>query len=165
MQLNPEDFRPKVNGKADFYSWVLYKWLKKYTPRRIHTNVYKIETGELFIGTVSPIGMFAGRRLRELCRAPTNLTLFYIPKFKAVDITEEFWKHYAKCGLCAIHPTIHSWNYVDNKNMRTCSRCGVEEESMTVYAPKLIWISKNTIQEALYAGDWTELDKGTESSN
>jgi len=149
--VNPEDFRPKVNGQGDKYSWPLYKWLCKY---KQYNNVYKTRSGDLLIGTtIKDTSQFRGKFLKVLCRAPTNLKMISFHDYGMQDVTEEFWADYAIRGMCAINPNYHDWEYIENTNMRVCNNCGIQQESMTVYAPKLIWISKNTIQEALYAGD------------
>ncbi len=156
--LNPEDFRPKEDGKGDKYSWPLYKWLHKYRKSTFnskygtkYSNVYKTKSGDLFIGTAID-NRYYGKFLRTLCRAPTNLKMiaFYVPAEDMKDVTEEFWADYTIRGMCAIHPNYHDWEYV--KNIRICNNCGIQQESMVVYEPKLVWISKYTIQEALYAG-------------
>lgn len=143
--INPEDIKPKENGKADFFSWQLYKWVKKYPDR---TKVYKksdaIPYAQLFIGAIDEDdhSWFYGRILRYLCRYGDRLDSFAygpahgVPEWR--DVTEKFWSDYMKIGVCAIHGDFaHKWVVEGDK--RVCQYCGKVEIKRIKMVPKEVW--------------------------
>ena len=71
--IKAEEFKPEKKGKSDFYSWQLYRWLKKYPYYfRVFKGTWNPITGHdikhpiLYIGAKDG-GWFHGRVLRKLC--------------------------------------------------------------------------------------------------
>lgn len=42
------------------------------------------------------------------------------------DITEWFWREYARLGICLVFENAHAWVKI-NRNARKCSRCGLHQ--------------------------------------
>lgn len=149
--VNPENYKPQQKGKADFFSWQLYKWMKK-KPDFCHiykgfwnsATGYDPERPVLYIGLLED-GCFMGHMLRRICTSGNKLESwafcskeYHLDEW--VDITEEFFADYQKRGVCAIHDdTAHKWTDDQNTSMRTCEYCGKTERQRLIFVPQMVW--------------------------
>jgi hypothetical protein len=149
--MNPEKYKPKVKGKSDFYSWQLYKWMKKNPDFcRIFEGVWNSATGYephrkvLYIGLLDD-ECFMGNLLVRICTYKAKLESYaycskahHLEEWK--DITEEFFMDYEKRGVCAIHKGIvHKWAYQPDSDIRTCAYCGETQKKELVTVQKEVW--------------------------
>lgn len=127
MKINPEEFKPKVKGESDFFSWKLYRWLYNHKDK---TNIFKCNN-DLWIGELWD-NDFVGVNLRHLCRYGRNPEIMchsYETKDGWDDVNEWFWSEYSRIGVCAIHGDYaHKWNYL-YPTKRKCEYCGKIETS------------------------------------
>lgn len=149
--MEAEQVKPLKKGVSDFYSWQLYRWLKK-KPRynKIYEGVwnsfdgYNPERRVLYMGLMDG-GCFLGTQLRQLCRHGAKLESWafchkehHVEEW--VDVTEDFWRDYNLKGVCAIHGDFaHKWSYVPWTDERICQHCGKIEKRSFVFVPKVIW--------------------------
>jgi hypothetical protein len=150
--LNPEDFRPKVKGESDFFSWQLYRWLKKH---KHYTRIYKGTWNSITGHDLSRDVFYIGRKddkdsswchcreLRNLCTYRSGLEMFAYGGCHGVkdweDVTEWFWDEYRRIGVCAIHGDYaHKWNYL-YPTKRKCEYCGKIETSHTKTIKQEVW--------------------------
>lgn len=149
--MKAKDFMPKVKGKSDFYSWQLYKWMKKKPDFcRIYEGVWNSATGYdpnriiLYIGLLYD-DCFMGSMLRRICTVGAKLdSMAYCSKGHHLDewqdVTDSFFADYRKRGVCAIHGGMaHKWTYDVELAIRTCEYCGEKQEKKTVMVPKDVW--------------------------
>lgn len=149
--INQEKFKPLIKGKADFYSWQLYKWMKKKPYFcRIYKGVWNSATGYdnlkpvLYIGSIDD-GCFVGNLLKRICGYGSKLSSYaYCSKEHHVDewedVTEQFFDDYRKKGVCAIHGDMcHKWTYNVGGSFRKCEYCGKEENMTIVFQHKKVW--------------------------
>lgn len=149
-KVDAKEFKPKVVGKSDFFSWQLFKWLRKnphYT--RIYRSHWcsqlgeKVKTPVLYIG-LRQDGCMNGANLRNICHAGAQLQAWaYCFQEMDVDswedVTDEFYESYRSIGVCAIHgDNWHDW--VTDGEKRSCSRCKVSETKVVKMVPKESWI-------------------------
>lgn len=152
-QIEPNTIRPKQNGKADFFSWQLYRYVKK-NPHACQiwkgtwNNVTGIdrENPVLYIGYMdesqSGSKWLHGSMLRSVCRARGDRTGYaYGPEFDThnwEEITDQWWQEYMRIGVCAIHgDNAHNWN--EQGKTRTCEYCGKVEKKAVYMVPKTVW--------------------------
>lgn len=149
--------QPKVKGKSDFFSWQLFRWVRKYGPGRckIWLGTWNSWSGMdrekpvLYIGDERDGEWIHARLLRNLCTygATLNTNIYaYGPGHDTKnwkDITDEFWVDYMKRGVCAIHGDLcHEWDV--NGDIRTCQYCGKVEEKEIIMVPKEKWNAVGT---------------------
>ena len=150
MNIDAEEYKPKVRGRADFFSWQLYKWLKKKPYYcRVYKGAWNVISGHdpdnpwLYIGLIND-GYFSGNLLRRICRHGQRLESWaYCSKTHRVDewedVTEWFFSEYEKKGVCAIHGDFaHKWQPL-NSNQRICEYCKKVETSSVTFGPKVRW--------------------------
>lgn len=147
--ITPKLIKPKVRGKSDFFSWQLYRWVKKYPARlQIFKGTRNSATGidrekpQLYIGVMTDDHWFHGAQLRYICCVGRKIEAWaYGPNFDTENwenITDQFWNDYMKIGTCAIHGDLwHDWNTEGDK--RTCTRCGATEHKQTETFTKEVW--------------------------
>lgn len=145
-----KDFKPSVTGRSDFFSWQMYRWLKKhpyYTTIWAGTwNHVSGIGGEsvLYIGGErDENGYISARWLRNLCLSGENLQAWaYGPCHDTAnwkDISDWFWSQYRAIGVCAIHGDYaHKWVYY-GEFLRECQYCKTREAAKTVMAPSIVW--------------------------
>lgn len=148
MKINPSEFKPAVKGKADKFSWQLYRWAKKHPARlKIWAGTWNSCTGidrekpVLYIGDDRDGNWIHARQLRNLCTHGANLQAWaYSSPHDTknwVDVTESFWREYLRKGVCAIHDDRgHDFTKI-NRNSRKCRHCG-EHQTRTVVTKKTI---------------------------
>lgn len=153
LVIDPKTIKPKVRGKADFYSWQLYRWAKKYPGRlQIFKGTWNSSTGlnggnpTLYIGLMDEdgSGWFHGAQLRHICCVGRKIESWaYGPNFDTAnweDATEWFWDEYMRIGVCAIHGDLwHDWSICCDT--RTCTRCGATEHKQVVEFTRDVWIA------------------------
>ena len=149
MIIKAEDFKPKVRGESDFYSWQLYRWLKKYPDySEVWSGTWNSATGHdperpvLYIGKMFDDGWFHGKNLRSTCVYKAKIQAWAFSNGHHVeewtDCTEAFWTDYRLKGVCAIHgDNAHEWD-TDGKE-RQCKFCGKREIQKAVMVQKLVW--------------------------
>lgn len=150
--IDPETIKPKTKGKADFYSWQLYKFIKN---KPYYCHIYK-GTWNSFDGynkdkPVMYIGMkdrdnqccFFGAALRQICVQGAKLKIWcmnsrehHVEEWE--DITDWFFKEYQRIGVCAIHGD-YAHNWVEDGDTRKCEYCGKREVKQHLWVPKGIW--------------------------
>jgi hypothetical protein len=150
--INPEEFRPRVNGESDFYSWQLYRWLKSGRFARVYRGTWNSGTGHdperptLYIGIKDPDNpmWFTGRQLAHLCTRDSDLDSgaygggHYVQEWE--DVTEWFWNEYRRIGVCAIHGDFaHKWDKI-YPTKRVCLYCGKVETKRTRYKKVEEWV-------------------------
>jgi hypothetical protein len=139
--LKAEDYKPKEKGISDFYSWNLYRWLRKNKGE--YCEIFN--TGQAFnhliIGRKYPDGDIIGFRLKELCSGSS--TVKFPQKFCYGDqewpeVTEEFFAEYSRIGVCAIHGDMaHKWEY--GGSLRGCEYCGKVERKKIKMVEVVSW--------------------------
>lgn len=145
MLIKPEDIRPAKDGKSDFFSWQLFRWVRKYRCGRWN-EIWQWPSGTLYIGMSDNdyeepgMGWLSGRMLRNVCSYGQDLKTFAHPiPARAKDVTGAFWTDYMRRGVCAIHPDIvHVWDYCA-PNRRRCKYCAKTEQSYIVTAEQIKW--------------------------
>ncbi len=152
--INPESIKPKLNGKSDFFSWQLYKWVKENQfLYEIWEGTYDNITGVnpenkvLYIGFMESVenkrAWFSGRILKNLCLINQKLNPFSYEHCHDIDnwkeITQEWWKEYRLKGVCAIHGDFsHKW--IVSGNTRTCEYCKKTEYKTIEIVKKEVWV-------------------------
>ncbi len=142
-------YQPKIKGKSDFYSWNLFRWLRKQNKEPEYfrkTNVFKSEYGALFIGTRYNKWNSAvtGTRLGQLCSSGSDRTFplvgVWSGSHKWEDVTDWFWSEYERIGVCAIHDNIaHNFTYLSDNTARTCQYCGKVEKRRVEMVERVTW--------------------------
>ena len=151
VKMNAEKYKPSKKGVSGFYSWQLYRWMKKNPDFcKVYLGVWNSATGYdpnrtvLYIGFLDD-GCFMGNLLARTCTCNSKLDSWaYCSKEHHLDewqdVTESFFKDYEKRGVCAIHKGMaHKWTYYPGNNKRTCKYCGDVQERKTVMVQKEVW--------------------------
>ena len=127
-------YQPKVKGKSDFYSWNLFRWLRKQNfTRRNLFSIFKTprEGAPYVIGYRDSEGCIIGFRLKELCSTGSDKQFPQVCCYGNKDwedVTEWFWFEYESIGVCAIHGDFaHDWIYSKAKSIRVCNYCKKRE--------------------------------------
>ena len=145
MIINAEDFKPKEKGKSDFYSWNLYRWLRKNKGKECLIFETPREYIPLVIGWKDPHGNVIGFRLNELCSTGSNRKFpqqFCYGDQGWPDVTEEFYKEYDRIGVCAIHENAaHDWVYSVCGNLRSCKHCKKQESRVLKMIEQAYWVN------------------------
>ena len=147
--MNPNEIKPAIRGKSDFYSWQLYRWIKKWPhSTKIWAGTWNSVSGidkdkkVLYIGDERDGEWIHARLLRNLCSYGENLDRWaYGPGHDTAnweDVTEKFWSEYMRIGVCAIHGDYaHRWE--TNGDERTCLNCREKEKQKLITVKKLVW--------------------------
>ncbi len=139
MTPQAADIRPVVDTKSDFYSWQLFRWVRRYPEL---TAIYS-GMGQLYIGKINVDGSFFGADLRYMCHWNKPLSKMNMPEPIAKhfeDITEEFWDSYSKKGVCAIHRgSAHNWEYDEDGFIRTCKYCQEKQRMISIVKTDIVW--------------------------
>ena len=149
FKIDAKSINPKIKGKSDFFSWQLYKWVKKYPDRTTIwlstlNSIYGIyNKGSLYIGDERDGEWVRCRQLTNLCTIGSHLNAFAYGPCHDVknwkNVTELFWDRYMKIGVCAIHGDFsHKWRYKAELE-RICEYCGKVEFGEYVNVPALKW--------------------------
>lgn len=152
--VDASTIKPAKSGKADFFSWQLYRWVKaKPHALQIWRGTWNTATGvdhdtpALYIGymdeTESGERWLHGRMLRNLCLHGQKLDGYaYGPGHDTAhweEITEQWWEQYMQIGVCAIHGDYaHDWD--ENGDARTCRHCGKRERRTTKLVERTVWV-------------------------
>jgi hypothetical protein len=145
-------YQPKEKGKSDFYSWNLFRWLRKQDKESIpalkKTKIYKTEDGALYIGSRydQKEKNVSGFSLRELCSAKSNNkfpAVFWHPQSdRWEDVTDWFWPEYERVGVCAIWGDMsHDWIYLSDRTVRVCQHCEAMEKKKIKMVKMVAWES------------------------
>lgn len=143
------EIKPKERGKSDFFSWQLYRWVKKYPNRlTIWDATWNSATGvdrgktSLYIGDKRDGNWIHARQLRNLCLIGGKIEAYAYggahDTKNWVDVTKQFWVEYLKKGVCAIHDNSHVW--LTNNENRTCQRCGHKQTQIIETVERKRWI-------------------------
>lgn len=146
--LKAEDYKPKEKGISDFYSWNLYRWLRKQDsdPEIFKKNkIYKSNEGDLYIGTRyggNTNDHVTGVRLRALCSGSSvgkfPICGSWIGSNGWEDVTETFIAEYNRIGVCAIHGYMaHDWEY--GGSLRGCKHCEKVERKKIKMVEVVSW--------------------------
>lgn len=147
--IDKDTIKPKVKAKSDFFSWQLFRWVRKNPHEcEIWKGTWNSFTGidkenpVLYIGIMHDRLDFIGRQLTQLCRMDQNLQSFSLDENFDLEnwenITEQFWKEYKRIGVCAIHgDNAHDWE-VDG-TLRTCNHCHKEEYQKVEMVERKYW--------------------------
>lgn len=132
--INKESIRPKADNTSDFFSWQLFRWIRK------HKDLYRIwETGDeyhpLVIGDIYyGDDAVSGTHLKTLCFKDRQLTVYSFCMFDGTEwteITDKFWSDYMDRGVCAIHgDNAHQW--ITRESTRRCEYCNKHERQVVV---------------------------------
>lgn len=143
-----EEYKPKEKGKSDFYSWNLYRWLRKQSKLpewRQKTRIYKSEDGTVFIGARydNVHDGVTGTRLRHLCSG-SGVGRFpevglWVGSGQWQDITDEFYAEYERVGVCAIHGDL-AHEFTVFGNARQCDYCGKVERKVVRMIEQVEWV-------------------------
>lgn len=148
-RINPETIRPKVKGKADFFSWNLYKYVKQHPLDKVWMGTWnsidgiQSEPNTLYIGYMEDGRCwFHGNMLRRVCCFPKERWAMNrghdLVNWK--ECTDDFMADYLRRGVCAIHNGMaHKWTESGGK--RTCEYCGLTEKAMVKILTKQIWVA------------------------
>lgn len=136
--MDAQRVKPKIRGKSDFFSWQLYRWLKKF-PERHH--IHEID-GVLFIGDKPDDGFLHAAKLRQLCLHGAPLQAWAFGQChgvkRAKEVTQNFWTDYLRIGVCAIHGDFaHNWE--TNGDERVCVHCKKVERKTIEMRPHEVW--------------------------
>ncbi len=143
------DIKPKEKGISDFYSWQLYKWVKKFPNRlTVWSATWNSATGvdeekrSLYIGDQRDGNFIHARQLRNLCTYGHRIEAYAYGRCHDTknweDITGWFWSEYMRIGICAIHGDYaHSWDI--DTDVRICERCGKKEIRKFINVPTELW--------------------------
>ena len=152
MRINPIEFKPAVKGKSDFFSWQLFRWLRKKPEyNRVYLGTFNRSTGHdpknpiLYIGRMDD-NAFLGNVLARICTSGQKLESWaycmsghHVDEWE--DVTEKFWSDYREKGVCAIHgDKAHDW--VTSEKERACTHCKKREYKTVVMLPKTVWMDK-----------------------
>lgn len=148
LNIKAEKIKPAIRGVSDFFSWQLYRWVKRH-PRYIQVYLgkwdqtgYSHDKEVLYIGQMHD-GAFFGNRLRRICSHGHNLQAFSYESSKMhlaewVEHTEQFWSDYQRIGVCAIHGDgAHEW--VESGDMRACKYCGTIQHKTVQLIERTNW--------------------------
>lgn len=151
MTIIADEIKPAVARHSDFFSWQLYRWVKKYPERtRVWAATWNSATGVdrehpvLVIGSDRDESWIMGAPLSQLCAYGAKIESYAYggahDTANWVDVTEAFWSDYRKKGVCAIHGDLaHEWEYSEDRNTRVCVYCGKHESKKIVMRPVEIW--------------------------
>lgn len=148
MNINAEDFKPREKGKSDFFSWNLYRWLKKQEKSgRGAIRIYDSGSDykSIYIGVKESHGSVCAVNLRTLCSGSGrgHFPLFgcFINSSQWKDITEEFYSEYRRIGVCAIHGDFaHEFTYIgEGVDRRMCKYCGKVEKKVVTMVERVDW--------------------------
>lgn len=135
--IEKDTIKPKVKGKSDFFSWQLFRWIRK-NPE--YCRIWKMEDGRLMIGDKWE-NEISGSTLTTLCRYDQKLTVYSfcmsdISKWE--EVTESFWKDYMRIGVCAIHgDNAHDWEV--GGTLRACRNCHKTETQKSEMVERKYW--------------------------
>lgn len=136
--MDAQLIKPKIRGKADFFSWQLYRWMKKFPGRHYINEI----DGELFIGDMPDNGWLHAARLRQLCLSGAQLQAWaFGPAHgvsRAKDVTDKFWLEYMNIGVCAIHGD-YAHNWETDGGERVCAYCKKVERKTIEMLPHEVW--------------------------
>ena len=131
--VSANDIKPQVHGISDFFSWNLYRFVRKNpTALKVWLGNWNTITGfdaenpVVYIGRDRDKNWIHARSLRNLCTVGSGLEMFAYGGCHGTkdwqDITEQFWKSYLENGVCAIHGDFaHKWHKTGNE--RQCEYC------------------------------------------
>lgn len=153
MTPTAEQIKPKVRGESDFFSWQLYRYMKKYnnpSEQRIWAATWNTCYGiqpdnqSLYMGSERDGDWIHARLLKNLCLRGQTLDrrAYGLPHDTEnwVDVTDTFWSDYLRIGVCAIHGDYaHEWSY-HHGDMRTCDYCNKTEQKNIVLQPVVFWL-------------------------
>lgn len=151
MTPTADQIKPKVRGQSDFFSWQLYRYMKKYRNPSEHriwaatwSNCYGVQPDKpsLYIGSDRDGDWIHARQLRNLCLVGQKIERYAYgaphDTGNWVDVTDAFWGDYLKIGVCAIHGDFaHKWH--EEGGLRTCDHCGKKERKQIVMVEKEVW--------------------------
>jgi hypothetical protein len=151
--IDPKNFKPLVLGKSDKYSWRIFRFLRKYG--RFGLRVYRVgwcpldgivpsDRGHLMFvlddGDGWPITAGVIRVTvvgNDACGCVINWSGKNWNQLEKEDVTDWFFREYARIGRCLFQPE-WSHNFVKiNRNSRKCRHCG-EIHRRTVVTKKII---------------------------
>lgn len=152
MKISANNFKPKVRGKSDKFSWNLYRLLKEWEDDvsviRIGWNFLdgqcSLDRGQLYICRDPKSGDFlSGNEIHQIMgQGPSKAhvaigMMSKTPwwKHEWEDVTEWFFREYADKGRCLIVPNwSHEWIEI-NSNARKCKHCG-QHQRREVYTKR-----------------------------
>lgn len=147
--INAMQIKPVQRGKSDFFSWQLYRFLKKHPESiQIWEGTWNWATGidpentTLYIGLDREGGWIHARHLRNLCTYGADLSRYaYGPGHDTENwknVTERFWDDYLRIGVCAIHED-YAHNWIEKGDFRHCTYCLRREVKKTRQAAEEYW--------------------------
>jgi hypothetical protein len=148
--IDSNTIKPKSRGKSDFFSWQLYRWVKKFPNRiTIWSATWNCGTGvdhkkrSLYIGDQRDGEWIYARQLRNLCLIGQKLEAYaYYAAHDTAnweDVTDWFWAEYMRIGVCAIHDD-YSHNFDERDDERVCRHCGKKEIRITEMVERRKWV-------------------------
>lgn len=130
------DIKPRVRGQSEFFSWQLYRYVKKYpnaSQQKVWSATWNSTLGldgksTMYIGDERHGPWIHARQLRNLCLAGQKIERYAYGSCHDTanwkDITEEFWREYMRIGVCAIHGD-NAHRFIETgKDAKTCQNCG-----------------------------------------
>ena len=151
--IDARTIKPRQRGKADFFSWQLYRWIKaRPYSFQIWRGTWNSATGidpdrpVLYIGHMEENTpgeyWFHGRMLKNLCLHGQKIESYaYGPSHDTAhweDVTEDWWNEYMRIGVCAIHgDSAHAWE--EQADTRTCKHCGKKERRTVELVRRTTW--------------------------
>jgi hypothetical protein len=151
MNIIANDIKPTVDGKSDFFSWQLFRWIRKNpTAYRIYLGTWNSVNGIDDKNRVLYIGYeregdrwISARRLTNLCCINQDLKSYsFAPCHDIknwVDVTNIFWGDYMKKGVCAIYSSSHKWT-LKSDSLRDCEYFGKVEILKTKMVEVKEWV-------------------------
>ena len=142
--------KPKVRGRSDFFSWQLFRWLKKYPTRTtIWSATWNVCNGidpknqSLFIGDQRDGSWIHARQLRNLCTSGSKLEAHAYGSSHDTqnwtDISKAFWEDYLRVGVCAIHGD-YAHKFDVEGGTRTCEYCDKSERLTQKTIVTDVWV-------------------------
>jgi hypothetical protein len=152
MNIIANDIKPVAKGKSDFFSWQLFRWIRKNpTACRIYSGTWNSVNGVDAANRILYIGYeregdrwISARPLRNLCCVGQDLQSYSFGPCHDiknwVDVTNIFWGEYMKKGVCAIHGGYsHKWTQ-ETDELRDCDYCGEIEILKTKMVEVKEWV-------------------------
>lgn len=148
MSVNPKEFKPKLRGKSDKFSWRIFKFLVKYAPYGLQVyrvgwcplgGIVPVDSGELMFVLDNGDGWPITARIKRVTVVGNDASGAVISwsgknwrQLEKEDVTDWFFREYARIGRCLFQPE-WSHDFIKiNRNSRKCRHCGGHQKRAVV---------------------------------
>ncbi len=151
VTITAESIKPQKHGKSDFFSWQLYRWVKKFPTRLTiwsatwsSTAGFDSDNRTLYIGSKRDGTWIHCANLSNLCVRDRRIEGWAFGNAHDTenweDVTEQFWNKYMQIGVCAIHGD-SAHDFVTDGLTRTCKYCSKKERQIVELVERKRWIA------------------------